>query len=233
MISERSVREMHALQHSIPIQKTPPDNPYAARFYGTGLGWMTFDYRGRKLVMHTGAWGAIIGMVPEENLGVVVLTNLDWDYGFTITTMYRVLDAYCAESESNWRTDNLNQPYIEAPGQAYRVRDRERSTLEASRIKGTMPSVPLAGFGGDYRSPFYGDINISNEDGQLRLLIGPFETRLKHWEHDLFYAKAPTRMNYDWLVQFDVNGDGADGLTLKYVGWKEPDVRFLRRAKGD
>jgi hypothetical protein len=49
-----------------------------------------------------------------------------------------------------------------------------------------------------------------------------------HWENDVFYAKSPTRMNYDWLVQFDVKDGGVNEVTLKYVGWHEPDAAFQR-----
>ena len=230
VISEQAIREMHATQHSIPVLRTPKDNPYAARFYGFGLGWVTLDYRGRKLVMHTGSWGAIVGLVPEENLGVVVLSNLDWN-GMTGMLMYRVLDSYCTDSESVWRTDNLKQFDSEGPGHAYRSRDRERAELEASRAKETKPALPLVKYAGQYRSSLFGDLQVLHKDERLSLLAGPFTTELMHWENDVFYAKAPTRMNYDWLVQFDVKHGGVNEVTLKYVGWHEPDAVFQRGSE--
>ena len=228
VISEQAIREMHATQHSVPVRRTPKDNPYAARFFGTGMGWTTLDYRGRKLVMHTGAWGAIIGLVPEENLGVVVLTNLDWNYGMTGILMYRVLDSYCTESDSVWDTESFKHPAVEGPGQAYRSRDRERAKLDAARPKKTKPALPLADYAGQYRSSFFGDLQVANKDNKLSLRFGRFTTELMHWENNVFYAKAPTRMNYDWLVQFDVNDGVVNEVTLKYVGWHEPDAVFQR-----
>ena len=35
-------------------------------------------------------------------------------------------------------------------------------------------------------------------------------------------------MNYDWLMQFDVNRSSVNEVTLKYVGWYEPDGVFQR-----
>ena len=227
VISEQAIREMHAMQHSIPVLRTPKDNPYAARFYGFGLGWVTLDYRGRKLVMHTGAWGAVVALVPEENLGVVVLSNLDWN-GMAGMLMYRVLDSYCSDSESVWRTDNFKQFDSEGPGHAYRSRDRERAELEAFRAKESKPVLPPAEYAGQFRSSLFGDLQVLQKDERLSLMVGPFTTELMHWENDVFYAKAPTRMNYDWLVQFDVKHGGVHEVTLKYVGWHEPDAVFQR-----
>lgn len=233
VISEQSFREMHATQHSVPVRRTPEDNPYAARFFGTGMGWTTLDYRGRKLVMHTGAWGAIIGLVPEENLGVVVLTNLDWNYGMTGILMYTILDCYCTESDSIWNIDNLKQPYLEVPGKSYESRDRDRAKLDAARVKETKPTLNLATHTGQYRSSLFGDLQVALEGGKLWLRFGRFTTELKHWEHDVFYAKAPTRMNYDWLVEFDVTTGDVNAVTLKYVGWYEPDAVFQHVSKGE
>lgn len=230
VISEKSIREMHAMHHAVPIRRTPTNNPYAARFYGAGLGWFTLDYRGRKLVMHGGSWGAIVGILPEENLGVVVLSNLDWN-GLTGMLMYRVLDAYCAPSKTVWADTDFQRFHSEGPGSAYRVRNRERTRLEATRQKDTKPTLSLEKYAGDYRAPFYGDLQLVHRKGRLSLRLGRFTTKLVHWENDVFYATAPTRMNYDWLVQCEVQGDTVHAVTLKYVGWKEPDAVFRRTAK--
>lgn len=45
-----------------------------------GLGWGLMDYEGRELVMHTGGVNGFVTsvtLVPEEKLGIVVLTNTD------------------------------------------------------------------------------------------------------------------------------------------------------------
>ena len=47
----------------------------------------------------------------------------------------------------------------------------------------------------------------------------------------MFYAQAPTRLNYDWFVQFHVKDRSVSELRLRYVGWREADVVFQRAAK--
>jgi hypothetical protein len=45
-----------------------------------GLGWFQQDYEGRAVDFHTGSIDgmvAIIGLIPDERLGVYVLANAD------------------------------------------------------------------------------------------------------------------------------------------------------------
>ena len=62
----------------------------------------------------------------------------------------------------------------------------------------------------------------------VSLSLGRFTPELMHWKNDLFYAKAPTRLNFDWLVQFGVQDGGVNEVKLKYVGWHEPDAVFQK-----
>lgn len=227
VLSPEVVSEMHAMHHAIPVRNRPSDNPYAARFLGAGLGWLTCDYRGRKLVMHSGSWGAIVGMVPEERLGVVVLSNLDWN-GLTGMLMFRILDAFCTENERPWDTSNFARFDAEGPGHAYRALNRQRKELREKRKTPTLPALHLDEYAGSYASDLMGDVRIMRERDGLVLRIGRFSTPLAHWETDTFYARTPLQLNFDFLVQFRVDGDRPDRLTLRYVGWHEEDVVFQR-----
>src|SRR5207245_11478913 len=81
LFSKSQANEMWSGQTILPI--SDPPEPLAAlkpRFslYGLGLGLR--DYHGRKLVLHSGGLTGYLSqvvMVPEERLGVVVLTNGD------------------------------------------------------------------------------------------------------------------------------------------------------------
>ena len=70
-----------------------------AHFLNYGLGWFLHDYRGRKVVEHGGAidgMRAQVAMMPEEKLGLVVLTNMNGSilplaimYGYSTPTSAR------------------------------------------------------------------------------------------------------------------------------------------------
>src|SRR6185503_15881513 len=51
-----------------------------AHFALYGLGWFLEEYAGRKIVAHTGGVNGFVTsvcLVPEEKLGIIVLTNTD------------------------------------------------------------------------------------------------------------------------------------------------------------
>lgn len=46
-----------------------------------GLGWMIRDYKGQKMIAHDGSvegYSAIVAMLPESNMGFVILTNVTY-----------------------------------------------------------------------------------------------------------------------------------------------------------
>src|SRR5215468_1563578 len=73
-------------------------------FADYALGWSLRDYHGRKLVGHTGGVGGFVSrvmLVPEENLGVVVLTNAQEGGAFD-SIHYHVLDYYLHLPTTDW-----------------------------------------------------------------------------------------------------------------------------------
>jgi CubicO group peptidase (beta-lactamase class C family) len=232
ILKPETIREMHALQFSVPISSRPPDNIYAAGFYGCGLGWFVQDYRGRKIVLHGGAWGAMVAMMPEEKLGVVVLSNLDLE-SIAGMLMYDVFDAYLVEPQLAWDQKKWAATWLrnEPPGYAYRPRDEARAKLQKTRRPNTKPSLPMAQYVGMYESPLYGRLTVAVDGSKLAVNFGEFTTELQHWQNDAFYVRTPTRLTFDWLLTFDVTrGSKVVAVTVKHAGWDkdEKDHVFSR-----
>jgi CubicO group peptidase (beta-lactamase class C family) len=69
---------------------------YPTHFRAYGLGVYTTDYAGKQVYWHTGgAFGMVTNVcfVPEENLGITILTNND-NQSFFEALRYQILDAY-------------------------------------------------------------------------------------------------------------------------------------------
>jgi hypothetical protein len=232
LLEPETVGEMHALQFSVSVRSRPPDNVYAARFYGSGLGWFVQDYRGRKVVLHAGGWGSMVAMIPEEELGVAILSNLDLE-SLPGLLMYDVFDAYLMGPETAWNADKWSATWLrnEPPGYAYRPRDEAKARLERNRTPDTSPVLPLERYAGSFESTLYGELVVRHDADRLYVDFGESTTALSHWQDDSFYARAPTRLTFDWLLNFGVSGDGhvAD-VTVKHVGWDtdEKDEKFIR-----
>src|SRR5262249_51077658 len=127
----------------------------STHFWAYGLGWRMNDYLGRKMVWHTGGivgFLAYVGMVPEENLGIVVLTNGDIGYELIPQSMaYWIVDRQIGAPNRDWSAELLTAM------QGERERNRQAARqLESSRVPGTTPSHPLPAYAGVYTNEIYG-----------------------------------------------------------------------------
>ncbi len=211
LFSEGQAREMWSGQTILPIADPPP--PLALlrpSFSEYGLGWRLRDYRGRKIVSHTGGLAGMssqITLVPAEKLGIVILTNSEADLMAALT--YRLLDDLLGAPRP--RAD-----WVAAFAQAGRLaRARADSTLAAARTmrdSASRPSLPLEKYAGGYRDELYGDAALALEDGRLVLRFGrspAFVGDLEHWQYDTFVAHWRSRHIEDAYVTFALDPDGS------------------------
>ncbi len=211
MFSEKTQQQMWSAITPLPVSQpsVPELLPAKPNFVAYGQGWMLSDYRGHKLVWHTGGWPGMVSrltLLPERGLGVVVLTNAELGGAFNAITL-RVLDAYLDAPNTDW-----NAAYGAALAKSRKNADDSWAKHEAARARDSTPSLPLAGYAGTYRDPWYGDISIGEENGKLRLkfsrtpsLVGT----LSHWQHDTFIVRWDERwLNADAFVTFALDADG-------------------------
>ena len=211
LFSERQAREMWAGQTILPIADPPP--PLAAlrpSFSEYGLGWRLRDYRGRKLVSHTGGLAGMtsqITLVPAERLGIVILTNGESDLMAALT--YRLLDGFFGGGA---RPTDWIAGFTEA---ARLDRARADSILAAGRVARdslSKPSLPLEKYAGRYRDDLYGDATITLENGRLVLRFShspAFTGDLEHWQYDTFVAHWRASHLEDAYVTFSLDPDGS------------------------
>jgi len=209
LFSERQARVMWAGQTILPIGDPPP--PLAALrpgFSEYGLGWFLRDYRGRKVVAHTGGLAGMtsqVMLVPGERLGLVVLTN--GESSLMTALAYRLLDTFFGAPPADW---------VAAFAQAEQLeRVQADSTVRAragSRDSLAGPSLPLGRYAGTYRDALYGDAAITLENGRLVLRFShspAFVGDLEHWQYDSFIARWRTAHIEDAYVTFALEPDGS------------------------
>jgi hypothetical protein len=199
-----------------------------------GLGWGLSDYRGHLMVAHGGGLNGMISMVamlPEENLGVVVVTNFD-THGLTRSVVQHVFDAYLGADPYDW-----DQVYFERIQQFLDARAGAKTQREEARVKDTTPSLPVESYLGRYTSEVYGDTEITLEGGVLKLdpnAHPAISGRLEHWQLDTFLCSWTDRVWDQSLVYFDLDDAGKvsqfrvtvrpDWLdTMEYVFVKLPE----------
>ena len=157
-------------------------------FVAYGLGWMLYDYRGRKIASHTGAidgMRAALGLVPEERLGVAVLTNLNFE-NLAPALMFKVLDAYLGVPP--W--DSLAEWLKEARAADERA-EQKWAAREQERARDTTPSLPLAQYAGAYEDAYCGRLTVTHEDGGAR---PPLRTVTLRRSHSLALRYVPRHL---------------------------------------
>jgi CubicO group peptidase (beta-lactamase class C family) len=214
LFSERQSRTMWAVQTPLPVNDPPPGlEPLRANFAGYGLGWGLTDYRGRKIVSHTGGLAGMVSrvaLIPDLKLGVVVLTNQEAGGAFQAIT-YHVLDHYLNVQPTDWITAFRTV----AERGVMNAKEAERNQQSARDTK-SKPSLPLAKYAGRYTDAWYGDATIDREDGPdggkliLRFSHSPgMVADLEHWQYDTFIARWRDRsLAADAFVFFALKPDG-------------------------
>jgi CubicO group peptidase (beta-lactamase class C family) len=211
LFSEKRQAEMWSLITPIRIPEPTVPELKSARpnFSGYGEGWFVSDYRGHKLVWHTGGWPGMVSrvtMVPDLKLGIVVLTNQESGAAFQAVTM-RALDAFTDAPKTDWIA-----AYAAGVKKAEGNADDSMKKHEAARMKGAKPSLPLDGYVGTYRDPWYGDVKVSKQGGKLSMSFSKtaqLSGTLEPWQHDTFIAHWTDRsLNGDAFVNFSLDPDG-------------------------
>ncbi|WP_166763322.1 serine hydrolase [Xanthomonas euroxanthea] len=212
LFSARRQQDMWSMITPIAIAEPAVPELAAARpnFSGYGEGWSLSDYRGHRLVWHTGGWPGMVSrltLVPDQQLGVVVLTNQEVGAAFNAVTL-QVLDAFLQVPATDWTA-----AYAKAVAKADGDADTSWKKHLDARAARSTPSLPLRSYAATYRDPWYGDVVIRQDGKRLRLqfsrtaqLIGTLE----HWQHDSFIVRWDDRsLNADAFVNFALTPDGA------------------------
>ena len=219
LFTEQRSREMWSAQTILPISDPPAALAgLKASFADYALGWGLRDYHGRKLVGHTGGVGGFVSrvmLVPEENLGVVILTNAEEGGAFD-SILYHVLDYYFQIPATDWIA-----AFKAVKDQEEKDAAETMQKAAAGRNANSKPSLPLEKYAGVYNDPWYGPISIRMESGGLVIsfdhtpgMIGD----LQHWQYDTFKAHWRVRTIEDAFVTFSLNSDGSiDGAKMAAV----------------
>jgi CubicO group peptidase (beta-lactamase class C family) len=209
LFSPQRTRDMWTGVTILPISTEPPGMAaLQPNFNEYGLGWFIRDYRGRKLLTHTGGLAGMTSrtlLVPSERLGIVILTNAET--GINTALPWRTLDIMLGAPRTDWAT-LLSAEEKTAEDAAAEV---ERKAL-GSRNTSSRSSLPSASYAGRYTDQLYGDATITMESGRPVLRFLParaFVGDLEHWQYDTFVAHWRTPSLPDAYVTFSLTPHGA------------------------
>jgi len=209
LFSEQRSREMWSAQTILPQGDLPAAFAgMKSNFAAYALGWGLHEYHGRKVVGHTGGVAGFVSRVmlaPDENLGVVILTNAEQGGAFD-AILYHVLDSYMQLPPTDWIA-----AYKSEDEQDEKRAAETMKKAETGRAADSKPSLPPEKYAGTYKDAWYGPITIRMDNVGLVIsfdhtpgMIGD----LQHWQHDTFKAHWRVRTIEDAFVTFSLNADG-------------------------
>ena len=221
-----TTRAQWSLVTPLPTGPAPKElAPYTANFQGYGLGFFLRDYRGQKLVTHTGGlpgYVSLLMMLPNQKIGVVVLTNQESGAAFQSIGLH-VLDYYLNAPPFDWLAG-----YTARMARADSINAAENKATAAARDTASRPSLPLASYATTYEDPWYGTVTVSLQGGALAMtfdrtpsLVGD----MVHWQYDTWLVKWRDReLRADAFVTFTLDEAGkVAGATMKPAS---PEVDF-------
>ncbi len=211
LLSEAASAQLWTPQVVVPI--TAPPAPVALtepQFEDYGLGFFIQDYRGHRIITHSGAiLGGLsaVAIVPEKNVAFAVMINSE-DSGARWSLFYHLLDHYLGLPSPDWPA-RWQAALDQVHGAALTKTEGARSAQHPER----GPSLPLAAYAGVYRDPWYGAATITGSaEGSLRLRFDEtpgMEGPLEPVQSDTFRVHWTDRDIEDAYVTFAHDAKGA------------------------
>ena len=204
----------------------------ARHFAAYGLGWFMMDYHGRQVVYHTGGVDgmiSLVGMVPEEDLGVVILTN-KIPHNLINSLFFHVMDGFMGIAAQDW-----NNVFMKREQELELKEQQKKEETERNRT-GKPTSSLLDAYTGTYDCQVYGSAAIKNEAGLLRLHLSAHPNitgTLEHWDGDTFLCRWSDPVFDQSMIPFTLNSHGQPAefhLSIR-PDWIDPlDYVFVKIA---
>jgi len=180
-------------------------------------GWFLDHYRGELLIDHTGSldgFRAMVTLLPQHNLGIVVLANLGPTHLPQALT-YTLIDQILALPARDWNAQ------LKATLKSHEDEDlRRKQEREAKRAKDTKPSHGATAYAGRYRAPGYGLLEVIHTGQGLRIECLTQSAALEHYHYDVFQARNGSAVDAHPLegehLAFHTNANG-DVASVRFL----------------
>jgi CubicO group peptidase (beta-lactamase class C family) len=208
--SEATAKEMWRPQTIFGSSSGPtPELPTTAMFRTYGLGWFIQDYRGKRLVSHSGGLAGQVtqqALLPDQGIAIAVYTNTEDN---TAAFIRNALLDYCL-GVSGFDWVDVGQKRVKE--------SQEQAIKDIPKPEVGGPSLPLKAYAGRYRDAWYGDVVINLNERGLSIdftrtprIKGPMET----FGPDKFRTRIREDWGEDMIISFDIKKGRVKGIKLK------------------
>ena len=179
LLSENNSSQMQTPQ--MTIAGTPDYPELGENSYG--MGFFISTYRGHKRIEHGGnldGFSSIFTFLPNEKIGVVVLTNLDGS-PLPDVIAFNAIDRLLGVDQIPW-----SKRYLDSEIAGRQSEADAKSKGYDRRKKDTHLSHDTKDYLGDYENPGYGIVAVAEEPGGLLVKLNNLTFHMKHYHYDIF-----------------------------------------------
>jgi CubicO group peptidase (beta-lactamase class C family) len=138
-ISPINLQQMHTPHMLMPATPNQTDM-FDNNLYAYGLGWFIEPYQGRTLIHHGGnidGFSLMAAFVPQDNIALVVLTNVDGK-PLCNALMYEAVDRALNLESRDW-----SQQFLKRSLEAETAALKANAASDSDRVKDASASHPL------------------------------------------------------------------------------------------
>jgi hypothetical protein len=197
-----------------------------------GLGWFLQNYDGRSLVMHDGGVSGYVSsvtLVPEEKLGIIILTNTDKN-DFFETLRWDILDAMFKNKNYHYNDNSLK--YDKMNTAQFRAIDKK---MRDSTLLNLKPELSAGKYTGKYVNDLYGSLEITqgekNNDLEIRFEHHPkMFANLQPLGGNRFYVTFSDPVLGKAIFPFIVKDGKVTGVRVKVADFVEYGAYDFRKV---
>lgn len=212
-------QEMWTPQTIIPVRGP---TPYNTHFSTYGLGWGISDVMGYKQVSHTGGLAGMVTqvtLIPELNLGIIVLTNQQVGSAFSAITN-TIKDGYLNMPKKD-RIKEYRDRLVKREAEAKHIVDSIWKEINNPRNQVVFDAE---GYEGTYHDNWFGNIVIAYSQTEHKLVLTSQQSprltgKLYYYANDTFVVKWNDRsLDADAFVMFSFSKIGkATGIKMEAI----------------
>lgn len=241
-LNEGKYRNAQIISKANLVQMHTPTTPIPGSFFpgmeevkelgdmAYGLGWFLQPYRGRRLVHHGGnidGFSALVSFMPDDNLGVVILTNMNG----TFSTFPVMLNAY--DRLLGLEQLELNDKFLGIIAKMEEAAEKGKEKSEERRRKDTTPSHLLEEYAGKFEHPGYGPFTVALADGKLTGKFNALNFNLEHYHFDIFEAVNTEEEEMSMKLTFLTDVEGNISSIAVPLEPSVKDILFARVASDE
>ena len=218
VLSPRSILRIRSSSSMLGIDTR---NYQKTHFYLYGMGLMINDRDGKLVYSHTGGVDCFVSsvlFVPEEKLGIVVLTNTDQNNFYQDLTD-EIRDSFLGMPYQDYSKNSLEAFKQNKLAQAQKI----DSLKKVVQLKNET-SLSLNKFTGDYSNDVYGRITLKLKNEVLNISFSNhpnLRAKLEHLQDDNFLCTFSIPIFGTTEMPFKVENGKVSGLTLKVADFIE------------